>query len=257
MNLISISEIDNVKSACSPHAEELKNFGKEWSSLFREFDREDLEKVSRSIKGEMDELGIDEEWALTKELFPEVRVHISYHYYGEEFSSYGEEDKLRFLFSGDRVKKVTGEDLAGMIEVILNFIGRITSGKVRGEGGKRKKLRERYFEPRKKAITFLNTGSEEEMDKLEKFLGGRLTSKNSKKILEKEFFQNVSVRINIVDDELEGLYLQDETDRMADYEKDALIVYTLNHIIRFITQGHPDRDLPEFCNKVFPRKELS
>ncbi len=254
MDLISINEIDNVRSTRSPHAEELKKFGKEWSDLFREFGQEDLDNVSHLIHGKVDELELDEEWALTKEFFPEVRTHVSYHYHGEEFSNYGEEDMLRFLFSGERVTDVTGEDLAGMIDVMLNFIGRHISGTVLNGGEKRRKLQEKYLKPRKEAIDFLNMDRDKDMKKLAKFLGGQFEPQRSKKVLKKEFFRDVIVRIDIVDGDLEDLYLQGETGQMADYEQDSLIIYTLNHIIRFIVQKYPDRDFPEFCNKVFPEQ---
>lgn len=252
MDLIGIDEIDNIKFVRSPHAEELERFGKEWASMFRGFGEEDLKKVSRLIGGKVDELEIDEEWALTKEFFPEVRVHISYHYHGEEFSNHGGEDMLQFLFSGRRVKSVTGEDLSGMIDVMLSFIGRFLSGVGLDEGRGRKKLPEKYYMPRKEAVDLLDMDNEEEREKLANFLGGQIKTKNSKMVLEKELFQNVIVEIDIADDNLENFFLLDKDRWLTNYEQNALIIYTLNHIIRFVAQKYSNQDLPKFCSKVFP-----
>lgn len=250
MELISIKEIDNVQSVSSPHDQELKKFGNKWVSRFRDFENKDLEKISRLIGGVVDSLGINEDWALTKNFYPEVRFHLSYHYHGEEFSDFGEEDALRFLFSGERVRNVTGEDLTGMVDVTLNFIGRSLMGIV--FEGNQDKLRNKYFESREKAIRYLDTSCREDMVELSNFLGGQYNKIDSKHVLVKEFFPELKVKVELGDD-LRAFCAGDRTASFTDHELDLLAVYTLNHIIRFIALKYSDQNLPEMCRKVFPQ----
>ncbi len=251
MNLVDISEIEKIKSISSPHAEELKKFGEKWVDLSRELDNEDLETVSSSIRGKLEDLGLDEEWTLTKEFFPEVKVHVSYHYHGEEFSEYGESDNLRFLFSGSRVRKLTGEDLTGMIDVMLNFVGGLLSGKVRNGGERHKYLPERYYESRADALNFLEL-DDGEIESLVNFLGCQSGPERSEKVLKKQFFSDVFFSMTVSDDSLRGFCLEDKAGRLNDYERDLLSICTLNHIVRFVALKYSDRDLPEICRKVFP-----
>lgn len=252
MDLIGIDEIDNIKFFRSPHAAELEEFGRKWAGMFRGFEEEDLKEVSQSIDGEIDELDLDEEWALTKEFFPEVRAHVSYHYHGEEFSSYGDEDMLKFLFSGQRVRSVTGEDLSGMIDMMLNFIGRFLSGVGWDGGEKRKELPEKHYTPRKKALGLLNMEKEEEMVELANFLGGEIEQKDSGIAIRKELFQEVIFEMEVSDSILKNFYLHDKNQRLTNYEQNSLIIYNLNHMVRFVAQNYSDEELPEFCRKVSP-----
>ncbi len=249
MDLISIGEIEKVQSVSSPHEEELKKLGKNWLEKFRKFGEEDLNEIAELIGAKKESLKIDEEWALTKEFFPEIKMHLSYHYYGEEFQSVGEEDQLRFLFSGGRVRKMTGEDLAGMIEITLNYIGRYLSDITIEENEQEGK--EKFYEPRKGALEYLDL-DDENLVSLTDFIGGSFDREGSKVILWKEFFPEVIIGVEL-DEEINFTFDGNNSDRLASYELNSLGIYTLNHVIRYISSVCQDDNLPEICRKVFPR----
>lgn len=252
MDLVSLSEIES-QAVPSPHEVELKELGKRWIGQYKNFEEKELEKVSRLIGGERDNLGIDEEWALTKKFFPKVKAHLSYHHYGEEFSSFGEEDRLRFLFSGERVRDVAGDDLASMVRTMLNFIGRSLSlmEEARLDHGRRRvELRKKYYSPRNEAMKYLEK-TEKELEESASFLGGQHKLSGSKHFLEKEYFPKLRIKVELGED-LRAICDGKMTKRMNNHELDLLIVYTLNHLIRFIAQKHSDKELPDICRQVFP-----
>lgn len=250
MELISIGEIEDVQSVSSPHEEELKSFGRKWVGEFRGFGEGELDDICQLIGAEKEILEIDEEWALTKEFFPEVKTHLSYHYYGEEFKSVGEEDKLRFLFSGEKVREITGEDLVGMIDVTLKFVGRNLSEEFPPR--KKRENKEKFLKPRREALEYLDFADDEIMNDLASFLQGHFEKEDQGIILWKEFFPEVNVGIEL-DEGVDFRFEGGKTDRLADYELNSLGVFALNHIIRYITSCCEDEDLPEICRKVFPR----
>ncbi len=250
MDLISIGEIEDVQSVSSPHEEELKKLGGKRVGEFRELGKDKRDDIFRLIGAKKENLKIGEEWALTKEFFPEVKTHISYHYYGEEFKSAGEEDQLRFLFSGEKIRDVTGEDLAGMIDITLKFIGRYLSGE-NPPREKKPENKEKFFDPRREALNYLDFDNNETMNDLARFLGSRFESSDGKTILWKEFFPEVKVGVELKEEEF--IFKGKKLEKLTGYELSSLGAYTLNHIIRYIANVREGEDLPEICRKVFPR----
>jgi hypothetical protein len=58
----------------------------------------------------VERLGLKEDWAIAKEIFPGVIIHFIYQTSDDEFPA-----NLRVLFSGDRLNIISGEDLAGLV----------------------------------------------------------------------------------------------------------------------------------------------
>ncbi len=250
MDLMTIGEIEDVQSVSSPHEAELKELGKKWVSEFRDFGEKELDKFSRLIGAKKENLQIDEEWAITKEFFPGVNNHISYHYYGEEFKSVGEEDQLRFLFSGERVQDVTGEDLVGLIEIKFRYIDRYLSEKTAPKK-ESQKLQEKFQEPRREALKYLDFEDDETINDLASFLGSDLKQKESGVVLSKEFFPDVNIEVELGEG-IDFIFDGENIVRFTNYELNSLGVYVLNHIIRYISNVCENKDLPEMCRKVFP-----
>jgi hypothetical protein len=73
----------------------------------------------------MDDLEYGESWTITKEYFPEVKIHILMQHDDEELG--GDPYELQFLFSGNRVSWISGEDLCHLCEILLNYaVSKIT-----------------------------------------------------------------------------------------------------------------------------------
>ncbi len=97
--------LGQIEGAISPHSRQLN----------RALDarKEALDYVNNPaelaayIGGALETMGLREEWAITKELFPAVMVHFVYFKGDSEFPN-----NLRVFYSGDRLKLISGDDLA-------------------------------------------------------------------------------------------------------------------------------------------------
>jgi len=110
--LLSLKEIEG---PTSPHDGFLK----------REMDRrkeplsyvDDVSKLAEYIGGEVVSLGISEDWAIRKEVFPGIQILFVYNRADEEFPS-----NLRILYSGERIGTIRGEDLVELTIACVNHM---------------------------------------------------------------------------------------------------------------------------------------
>jgi len=110
--LISLREIEG---AVSPHQRQVE--------MALESRKEALEHVAdvsglaEFMGGRVESLGLGEDWAVSKQIFPGVEVFFVFNRADEEFPS-----SLRFLYSGDRLKLMKGEDLAGFTILFVSHM---------------------------------------------------------------------------------------------------------------------------------------
>jgi len=91
--------------------------------LKREMDRrqvalayvDDVSKLAEYIGGEVESLGRAEDWVITKEMFPGIEIAFVYTRADDEFPS-----SLRVLYTGEKIKKTRGEDLAELTIACVN-----------------------------------------------------------------------------------------------------------------------------------------
>jgi hypothetical protein len=103
--LISLQQIEG---AVSPHQKQIDMALKARKEALEYVN--DVSKLAEFIGGKVESLGIGEDWAVSKEIFPGVRVFYVFNRADDEFAS-----NLKVLFSGDRIKMMRGEDLAGFV----------------------------------------------------------------------------------------------------------------------------------------------
>jgi len=70
----------------------------------------DVEALAEFIGGRKEILGYREDWAISKDIFPGIRVYYIFTRSDDEFPA-----ALKVLFEGERLNLVSGEDLAGII----------------------------------------------------------------------------------------------------------------------------------------------
>ena len=102
--LIGLREIEG---AVSPHQRQIDaafEFRKEAMEFVA-----DVSGLAEFIGGKVESLGIGEDWVVSKEIFPGVEIFFIFNRADEEFPG-----NLKVLFSGDRIKLMRGEDLAGI-----------------------------------------------------------------------------------------------------------------------------------------------
>jgi hypothetical protein len=107
--LISLREIEG---AVSPHQKQIDAAVKTRKEALEYV--ADVSKLAEFIGGKVESLGIGEDWAISKEIFPGVQVFFLFNRADDEFPS-----NLKVLFSGDMIKLMRGEDLAGFVILYL------------------------------------------------------------------------------------------------------------------------------------------
>ena len=103
--LVSLQEIEG---AISPHTKQVGMALKARKEALEYV--ADVSGLAEFIGGKVESLGIGEDWAISKEIFPGVQVFFIFNRADDEFPC-----NLRVLFSGDRIKLMRGEDLAGFV----------------------------------------------------------------------------------------------------------------------------------------------
>ncbi len=107
--LISLQQIEG---AISPHQKQIDRALKARKEALEYVT--DVSELAGFIGGKVESLGIGEDWAISKEIFPGVRVFYVFNHADNEFQS-----NLKVLFSGSRIKMMRGEDLAGFVILYL------------------------------------------------------------------------------------------------------------------------------------------
>jgi len=104
--------LQQIEGAVSPHQKQIDMALKARKEALEYVS--DVSKLADFIGGRVESLGIGEDWAVSKEIFPGVQVFYLFNHADDEFQS-----QLKVLFSGDRIKMMRGEDLAGFVILYL------------------------------------------------------------------------------------------------------------------------------------------
>jgi len=230
---MTIGEID-ATGVRGPHEKELTDVSKAKHHLFINLEMNKLKEiVEEVIGGKMENIGFNEDWTITIEMFPEVNIHMIYSYFGDEFGD-GIEAEFKFFFSGERVFWVPGEDSATFIDIIMDIIER----KIKGQ------------EPYEKKY-------EEKTELMKKVLlqSAKILKTETGWRIKKEFFPEIVIEIiwdaqNHLDIKFSGTNLSKNIDS---YHVEFIGIFLINHILRFITVSNIDKDLPDICYIMFSR----
>ena len=83
-----------------PHEKEFEDISNAKYSLFQKINSETLKKIiQEDIGGRIENIGLNEDWTITLEMFPEVNIHLSYSYFGDEFGDVlvGVDERAKFI----------------------------------------------------------------------------------------------------------------------------------------------------------------
>jgi hypothetical protein len=78
---------------------------------------DNVPRLAEYIGGEVISLGVGEDWAIRKKIFPGVGILFVYNRANAEFPS-----NLRVLYSGQSIRNVRGEDLAELTIACVNHM---------------------------------------------------------------------------------------------------------------------------------------
>lgn len=252
-NFMTIGQID-ATGIRGPHEKELIDIGKSKVNLFKDIDVETLKKfVVKDIGGKIENLDFDEDFTITIEFFPEVNIHFLYTYYGDEFGDYLEAE-IKFFFSGERVSWVPGEDLATIIDIVMDFLERRIKGEVPFEKSydKKTELMKKVLVQRKEPFQFLR---EEEKRELAMFLGAKVWRVTNGWRIKKEIFPKIFVEIFYDNNQnnLDISYIGDNLEKIGSYHLELIGIFVINHILRYITINNIEKKLPNICFMMFSR----
>lgn len=250
---ITIGQID-ATGVRGPHEKELEDISKAKFSIFINVDLKALETIiNNEFGGIIENIGFNEDWTITIEMFPEVNIHMAYFYFGNEFGD-GIEAGFRFYFSGRYVTWVPGEDSATFIDIVMNIIERKLKGEEPFEKNYNSKsdLMQKVLLQRGKPFKFLQ---EKDQEKLESFLGAKVWKTVNGWRIKKEIFPEIFTEI--MWDEENGLDIKFHGEKLAknlgSYHAEFIGIFVLNHILRFITVNNLDKELPDICYIMFSR----
>ncbi|MHA1149957.1 MAG: hypothetical protein ACTSR8_17100 [Promethearchaeota archaeon] len=236
-----------------PHEKELEDISTAKCPLFKNIDLSILKKIAEDdLGGKIENIGFNEDWTLTVEMFPEVYIHMAYSYFGDEFGD-GLEAEFKFYYSGKRVTWIPGEDSATFIDIVMDFIGRLLKHEEPFEKDFEKKtdLMEKVLVQREVPFKFLK---EEDKKGLEEFLGAKVWKISQGWKIKREFFPQMFAEITWRQDKgLDISFSGEKLENMSSYHAEFLGIFIINHILRYITIQYEDRDLPDICNIMFSR----
>jgi hypothetical protein len=107
-----LSNLKEIEGKTSPHQEQVSRALKLRSDALAFV--ADVEGLAEFMGGSVEKLGLKEDWAVSKEIFPGIVIYFLFNRADEEFPA-----ALRVLFSGDKLSLISGEDLAGFT---INFV---------------------------------------------------------------------------------------------------------------------------------------
>jgi len=237
-----------------PHEKELEDISQTKYPLFIDIDNNTLEDiVSNDLGGIIENIGLDEDWTITIEMFPEVNIHMCYFYYGDEFGD-GIEAGFKFFFSGENANLVPGEDSATFIDIIMDFLERMIHNKEPFEKNydKRTDLMVKVLTQRKDPFKLLK---DDDREKISTYIGAKVWKTTSGWRIKKELFPNIFTEIiwnnqNNLDITFSG---DDLSKKIGSYHVEFLGIFVINHILRYITLNNLNKELPDICYIMFSR----
>ena len=248
----TISEIDALMR--SPHEMELKNISNAKYQHFINIDSVRLSKIVKEDLGaKLETLSLHEDWTITIEMFPQVIIHLLYSYFGDEFGD-DIEAEFKFLFSGEHANMVPGEDSATFIDIIINFLERRIKEEEPFEKNYEKKseLMEKVLIQRAKPFSLL---VEKDLEKLAEFTGAKVWKNKKRWRIKREFFPKIFTEITWDDqNRLDISFFGDNLSKnISSYHVELIGIFTINHILRYITIRNEEKDLPDICYMMFSR----
>jgi hypothetical protein len=209
--------------------------------------------ITEDIGGKIENIGLNEDWTITLEMFPEVNIHLAYSYFGDEFGD-GIIAEFKCYFSGERAITVPGEDTITYVDIIFGFIERMINHKDPFEKSYDIKtdLMKKVLTQRLEPFTLLKGKDQKD---LASFLGANVWNTGNGWRIKKEFFPGIYVELTYDAQENLNIAYTGEvlSKKLGIYHMEFLGIFLINHILRYITLNNLDKELPDICYIMFSR----
>ncbi|MFX0046637.1 MAG: hypothetical protein ACFE8G_00575 [Candidatus Hermodarchaeota archaeon] len=211
------------------------------------------EIITKDIGGKIENIGFNEDWTISIEMFPEVNIHLVYTYFGNEFGD-GITAEFKCFFSGENAIIVPGEDSITYVDIIFDFIERMIKHKdpfqkyYSTKTDLMKKVLSQRFEP----FTLLEDNDQK---KLASFIGAKVWNTGDGWRVKKEVFPGIFIELTYDNQEKLNIGYTGEmlSKKVDSYHMEFLGIFLINHILRYITLNNLDKELPDICYIMFSR----
>ena len=122
---IKLLSLADIEGKVSPHQMQVKGALKMRAASL-EWVR-DVGALADYLGGKVDSPGIGEDWAVSRELYPGVTIHLVFNRANDEFPA-----GLRALYSGDKINMIKGDELAAVTISLANQLLRYVREANRG-----------------------------------------------------------------------------------------------------------------------------
>jgi len=209
--------------------------------------------ISEDIGGKIENIGFNEDWTITLEMFPEVNIHLIFTYFGDEFGD-GVTAEFKCFFSGDRVHLIPGEDSITYVDIIFNFMERMIQNREPFEQSydKKSELMQKVLIQRTEPFNLLK---DSDVNDLAVFLGAIVWKTADKWQITKEVFPGISIELTYDARKNLNIAYTGEvlSKKVGSYHMEFLGIFLINHILRYITLHNLDKELPNICYIMFSR----
>ena len=209
--------------------------------------------ISEDIGGKIENLGFNEDWTITLEMFPEVNIHLAFTYFGDEFGD-GVTAEFKCYFSGEKAQLIPGEDSITYVDIIFDIMERLIKNREPYEQSYdiKSELMKKVLIQRTEPLNLLK---DEDLKDLAIFLGAIVWKTANGWQIKKEVFPGVFVELEIdnncnLDIKYSGKAL---SKKIGSYHVEFLGIFLINHILRYITLNNIDKELPDICYIMFSR----
>ena len=228
----TIQQIDAMKGIRTPHERDLADLGKRSVESFKDLSAKDIEALAKTLGGIVEGLDHGESWTITKEFFPEVKIHILFQLDEEEISA--NPCELQFLFSGNHVTMISGEDLCLLCGILMNYAISMITRQLPQDiyRGIPSKLLVKAMEQR--TLRWENFALDDEIKAYLKF----------------NPFPGVYIEYNIATDPTSFVIYSQKLYELWIYDVERLVIMGLNQILRLVKKQLRER-APLICNLMF------
>lgn len=243
----TIQQIDGT-GIHSPHDGELKTIATAIKEFIPGISRDDVEAVVQRAGGTIDTMGFGEDFTMSFEIFPDVRIHVVYFAPGSGEDEIESQSDVKFLFSGNTVSIVSSEDLASLVDLSMDYLRDLLAGTIATRPETPSDLLQRSILQRLEPFGFLN---EDDLPDLAAFAGGVLAITDEGWQLHKEFFPGIEIVLNYDGKSIEFMQEGKNLNNINNYAKDQLSIFLMNHCMRFIGMRYESLGMPDIVDKAF------
>ena len=119
MNKSKFISLRDIEGIASPHQSQLEEGLKRQVKGLDHIS--DISGLAAFIGGEIEKPCLSEDWAISKEVFPDVNIHFIFNHADEEFPA-----NLRVFYSGDKAKSAPADILAGITMCYVGYMVKYT-----------------------------------------------------------------------------------------------------------------------------------